>query len=134
MDYQYRKQRLAYFDSIIGEYPDHDFVHRSRDWPYHTQNPWGSWVTGYCRFLEDAHRHVCSLARNDAYDRDGLYVSWWLDSSPCLQFWAFTNDETIDREAYEYWMERFYELVVGDPESFGPNLGTELVRVGVARR
>lgn len=134
MDYRFRRERLEQFESMLGEYPKHDFHHRTHGWPYHTQNPWGFWVIGYCRFLDDAHRLDCRLAKGDPIDRDGLYARWRLDTLTCLELVAFTDDETIDRSAYEYWMERFHELILEDPDFFGPHLGQELIRVGVARR
>ena len=134
MDYIYSTDRVSAFESMLGQYPEYEFVHREHGWRYVTENPWGNWVHGFCEFDGDVHKFGCSLAREDSLGRDGLYADWWLGTPPFLRLWAITDDETIDRHAFEYWMVQYRDLIVTDVEAFGPELGFDLVRVGVARR
>lgn len=133
MDYRHSTDRLAAFECEFGTHPNYEFRHQEHGWRYLTNNPWGRWVTGYCAFDGDVHRLDCSLAADDELNRDGLYVEWYLGMPPYLRFWAFTDNETIDRNAYEHWMTRFRDATLDDPDRFGPGLGDGLVRIGVAR-
>ena len=133
MDYRHCSERLTVFERELRSHTDYAFVHREYGWRYTTFNPWGQWVTGLCELDGDVFKLDCSLAAGDDLGRDGLYAEWYIGMPPFLRLWAFTDDETIDRNVYEYWMTRFRDAILADPEIFGPTLGYGLTRIGVAR-
>ncbi len=134
MDYRWTKERLQYFESELGS-PDYEFRHREHGWPYVTFNPWQKYgVSGLWCVDGDVHQLHMWLAAHDGVGRDGLYARWRPGDPPFLALYAICADEIVDRDSYEYYMSRLHELMVSDPESFGPGLGEEFNQIGIARR
>jgi len=135
MDYRWAKERLQYFKSELGRDPEYEFQHREHDWRYITFNPWQpAGVRGLWCVNDDVHWLHMWLASHDQCGRDGLYARWQPGDPPFLELYAISDDETVDRASYEYYMGRLQELIVADPESFCPCLGADFNRIGIARR
>jgi len=91
-------------------------------------------VVGLWRVDDDVHDLYVWTHDWDQCGRDGLYTCWAPGTPPFLKLVAVVDEQTISRDAYEFYMTRFWEAILDDPDAFGPSLGEEFVHIGYARR